>query len=72
MSNNKRIRATVKWFDCQRGIGFLEAQNEDVFVHYRSIEPDTTGYKNLKREVVEYVQTQTDKGLAAAEVYRLH
>lgn len=71
MSN--KITTTVKWFDCERGIGFLNAVNEDVFVHFRSIEPNTSGYKVLKAgETVEYVPTRTEKGLSAAEVYRLN
>lgn len=61
----------VKWFDNAKGFGFiLNDDNEDVFVHYRSIMGD--GYKSLNEgEEVKYIQTKSDKGWQAAEVERL-
>lgn len=61
----------VKWFDNAKGYGFiLNAEEEDVFVHYRSIMGD--GYKSLNEgEEVEFLQTRSDKGWQAAEVERL-
>ncbi len=61
----------VKWFDNAKGYGFiLNAEEEDVFVHYRSIMGD--GYKSLNEgEEVEYIQTRSEKGWQAAEVERL-
>ncbi len=61
----------VKWFDNAKGYGFiLNADEEDVFVHYRSIMGD--GYKSLNEgEEVEFLQTRSDKGWQAAEVERL-
>lgn len=61
----------VKWFDNAKGYGFiLNAEEEDVFVHYRSIMGD--GYKSLNEgEEVEFIQTRSDKGWQAAEVERL-
>lgn len=60
----------VKWFDNAKGYGFiLNAEDEDVFVHYRSIMGD--GYKSLNEgEEVEFIQTRSDKGWQAAEVER--
>ena len=60
----------VKWFDNAKGYGFiLNAAEEDVFVHYRSIMGD--GYKSLSEgEEVEFIQTRSDKGWQAAEVER--
>ncbi len=61
----------VKWFDNAKGYGFiLNAEEEDVFVHYRSIMGD--GYKSLNEgEEVEFIQTRSEKGWQAAEVERL-
>ena len=61
---------TVKWFDNAKGYGFiLNAESEDVFVHYRSIMGD--GYKSLNEgEEVEFIQTRSEKGWQAAEVER--
>jgi len=62
---------TVKWFDNAKGYGFIiNDDEEDVFVHYRSIEGD--GYKKLTEgEQVEYLQTKSDKGWQASEVRKL-
>lgn len=61
----------VKWFDNAKGYGFiLNAEEEDVFVHYRSIMGD--GYKSLNEgEEVEFIQTRSEKGWQAAEVERI-
>ena len=60
----------VKWFDNAKGYGFiLNAESEDVFVHYRAIIGD--GYKSLSEgEEVEFLQTRSEKGWQAAEVER--
>ena len=60
----------VKWFDNAKGYGFiLNAEDEDVFVHYRAIMGD--GYKSLSEgEEVEFLQTRSEKGWQAAEVER--
>ncbi len=60
----------VKWFDNAKGYGFiLNAESEDVFVHYRAIMGD--GYKSLNEgEEVEFLQTRSEKGWQAAEVER--
>ncbi|HEV8560292.1 MAG TPA: cold-shock protein [Actinophytocola sp.] len=37
---------TVKWFNAEKGYGFIESeQGSDVFVHYSAIEAD--GYRTL-------------------------
>lgn len=62
---------TVKWFDAKKGFGFiLNAEGNDVFVHFSSIEGD--GFRALKDgESVEYQSVQGDKGLSALNVRRL-
>ncbi|MBQ1897325.1 MAG: cold-shock protein, partial [Lachnospiraceae bacterium] len=40
-------KGTVKWFNAQKGYGFItdEASGKDVFVHFSGINSD--GYKTL-------------------------
>ena len=59
---------TVKWFDNAKGYGFIvNDDGEDVFVHYRSILGE--GYKTLvEGQLVDFIQTQSEKGWQAAEV----
>ncbi len=61
---------TVKWFDAKKGFGFiLNEQNQDVFVHFSSIEGD--GFRSLKDgETVQYELVQGEKGLSATKVRR--
>lgn len=65
----EKKRSFVKWFDTSKGYGFIDSPDGDVFVHYRSIEPETEGFKNLDEgDEVEYIETTSAKGLQAAEV----
>lgn len=58
----------VKWFNNEKGYGFIEYKdNEDIFVHYTSIQCDN--YKTLKEgQEVEFELVITDKGLQAKNV----
>ena len=62
---------TVKWFNSERGYGFIGRENaEDVFVHHSAIEGG--GYKSLDEgQRVEFTVEQGPKGLQAAQVARL-
>ncbi|CAE7220118.1 CSP4, partial [Symbiodinium microadriaticum] len=52
---------TVKWFDPQRGFGFIQSEGEDYFVHYSNIE--STGFRSLAdHEEVEFDVSEGDKG----------
>jgi CspA family cold shock protein len=59
---------TVKWFNSEKGYGFIEQQSgPDVFVHYRSIL--STGYKSLEEgQRVQFKVTRGQKGPQAEEV----
>lgn len=67
-----RIRGTVKWFNREKGYGFItpETGGKDVFVHYSAIEGQ--GFRNLEEnEAVEFEVEQSPKGPQAAHVRRL-
>lgn len=63
-------KGTVKWFNNQKGYGFIsdEAGN-DVFVHFSGLNMD--GYKSLNEgEAVEFEVVEGAKGPQAANVTR--
>jgi CspA family cold shock protein len=62
-------QGTVKWFNGEKGFGFIavDGGGADVFVHYSAIQ--TTGYRALEEgQRVEFETTQGPKGLQAANV----
>ena len=69
----RKLRCTgvigkVKWFNNEKGYGFIEADNlEDIFVHYSAIAKE--GYKTLKENsLVNFKLIETSKGLQAIDV----
>lgn len=59
-------QGTVKWFNAEKGFGFIavEGSNEDVFVHYTAI--DAAGFRSLEEgQKVEFDITQGPKGQQA-------
>lgn len=58
----------VKWFNNEKGYGFIECENlDDIFVHYSAINKD--GYKTLNEGVIVNFQlVETVKGLQALDV----
>lgn len=61
-------KGTVKWFDSQKGYGFISPENgDDVFVHHTSI--NGGGYKTLEDgQKVEFEITNGTKGYQATNV----
>lgn len=62
-------KGKVKWFNVQKGYGFITPDDgsTDVFVHYTAV--DCKGFKNLKEgDAVEYEPKRSSKGLSASRV----
>jgi CspA family cold shock protein len=65
----KMATGTVKWFNSDKGFGFITQDDggADVFVHHSGI--DGTGFKSLEEgQRVQYEVTQGQKGLQASGV----
>jgi len=64
----EREEGTVKWFDANKGFGFINRETgEDVFVHYSAIQGD--GYRALEDgQKVEFEIVQGRKGLEASNL----
>ncbi len=66
------MRGTVKWFNDQKGFGFItpEGGGKDCFVHHTAIQGN--GFKSLNEgDIVEFEVTEGTKGPAAANVRRV-
>jgi cold shock protein len=65
------VNGTVKWFDSEKGFGFIEQENggKDVFVHFRQINKNGSDHTSLDDgQKVTFVVTEGDKGLQAENV----
>ncbi len=66
------IKGKVKWFNDQKGYGFITPDNgeKDVFVHYSAVEGQ--GFKSLHEgEEVEFNIVDGDKGKQAESVRKV-
>ena len=69
---SERINGTVKWFNNAKGFGFItrDGSDDDIFVHFRSIQGD--GYRTLNEgQAVEFTLAEGPKGLQAEDVLKL-
>ena len=64
-------KGTVKWFNNQKGYGFISDENgKDVFVHYSGLKMD--GFKSLDEGAsVEYDVVNGEKGPQAVNVVKI-
>lgn len=62
------MEGTVKWFNAQKGYGFLVMEDgKDIFVHYSGLNID--GFKVVnENEIVEFDVIETEKGKQAVNV----
>lgn len=66
------INGTVKWFNAEKGFGFIapDEGGPDVFVHYSAI--DASGFRTLEEnQKVTYEVSQSPKGPQADVVRAL-
>ena len=65
------MQGKVKWFNAEKGYGFIEGQDgKDVFVHFSAIEQD--GFKTLDEgQEVEFQVVESARGPQAADVIKL-
>ncbi len=65
------MQGRVKWFNPQKGYGFIEVEEgKDVFVHYSEIKEE--GFKTLEEgQEVEFEIVEGNRGPQAANVTKL-
>ena len=70
-SEVSKMKGTVKWFNNQKGYGFIcDAEGHDVFVHYSGLNME--GFKTLDEGAeVEFEVIEGAKGPQAVNVTKL-
>lgn len=65
---SRKIIGTVKWFNADKGYGFItQPDGDDVFCHYSAIQ--MPGFKTLREaQEVEFEVEEGPKGLQAVNV----
>ena len=64
-------QGTVKWFNAEKGFGFIEREEgDDVFVHFSAIQGD--GFKSLDEgQKVSFDVEKGSRGAQAANVQKI-
>ncbi len=68
MSNSNVVKGTVKWFNDNKGFGFIQQESgPDVFAHFSEIA--SSGFKTLlEGQMVEFSIAQGQKGPNAVNI----
>jgi cold shock protein len=71
MKGMYQMQGKVKWFNAEKGYGFIEREDGgDVFVHFSAIQTD--GFKTLEEgQAVEFDIVEGARGPQAANVIKL-
>ena len=61
------LNGVVKWFNDQKGFGFVAANGKDYFIHFKEIQSD--GFKSLKEgQKVCFIPNDSPKGPVATKL----
>lgn len=65
------LQGKVKWFNAEKGFGFIEVEGQDdVFVHFSAIQSE--GFKTLEEgQKVEFGVEEGNRGPQATNVVKL-
>ena len=65
------MTGTVKWFNAEKGYGFISVENgDDVFAHFSAIQTD--GFKTLEEgQQVSFDIVQGARGPQAANIVKM-
>ena len=69
---SERIRGRVKWFNEDKGYGFIARDDggDDVFLHFSAL--NMTGFKTIADDTaVEFEVEENERGLSATNVETL-
>jgi cold shock protein len=70
IGGNTMLEGTVKWFNAEKGFGFIEREGgDDVFVHFSAIQSE--GFKSLEEgQSVTFEIVEGNRGEQAANVQK--
>jgi CspA family cold shock protein len=69
----EKIQGKVKWFNEDKGYGFIEREDggDDVFLHYSELKDTDRGFKSIEEDAaVEFEVEPGPKGPKATNVQR--